>query len=367
MPNPILYDPLPIGRIGVVRRTEEVVLAHDFSAFGFMAEEFIAHAVTEIAIPASAPESSVISSMPAMLRRRFRLIDDSAELHSVQRVLAPICEELEIVFEPSRNQLKFPPRMDGKIRSEFACLHENLIRMALGFNHKVQVSLKPDHVIRRLRSLRQTLRDPAGRFIVAQIEALLGSYVTLEIPTLSVGQGPPAELISVFDRLLNDEHYLSLCEASSGLSLPKTRNAALSRMREMIRFCIASSPIGSSWNIAVRLVNAWKGIELPTADELAGIVVPRNLPLIVDTYPARQAALKCWMTSDCTMMPCDRSGNPIDVDVDWLPPLKSMKLAESGACGVTLGTAGELKGALELMVKRIETPRRSADRRKKRR
>ena len=39
--NEILYEPLPIGRIGVRRDTEEVVVAKDFSCFAHLLEEYI--------------------------------------------------------------------------------------------------------------------------------------------------------------------------------------------------------------------------------------------------------------------------------------------------------------------------------------
>ena len=39
----ILFDPLPVGRIGIRRDTEEVIVANDFSTFAWMMKEFVSN------------------------------------------------------------------------------------------------------------------------------------------------------------------------------------------------------------------------------------------------------------------------------------------------------------------------------------
>ena len=62
----ILFEPLPIARIGVEADTTNVVFANDYSCFGKMLEEYISHGAISIVIPTSSPESKLIDDMPPL-------------------------------------------------------------------------------------------------------------------------------------------------------------------------------------------------------------------------------------------------------------------------------------------------------------
>ena len=95
------------------------------------------------------------------------------------------------------------------------------------------VSLREIYQKRSPRNLRGELHNEDARAILAQMEGVFSAYgkVTFESPHPNV-TAPPASLIALFDRLLNDPDYLQLSDAVSDLALPQKRRAALSRVRD---------------------------------------------------------------------------------------------------------------------------------------
>ena len=63
----ILFDSLPMMRLGARNSTDEVIIAPDFSISAYMLEEYISLGVMGIAIPNSAPESKILSDLPLLL------------------------------------------------------------------------------------------------------------------------------------------------------------------------------------------------------------------------------------------------------------------------------------------------------------
>jgi hypothetical protein len=68
----VLYDSLPIIRLGVRNEDQQVVLAPDFSTFAYMLEEYITLATARIVIPASSPEAKRIADLPLLSRNVLR-------------------------------------------------------------------------------------------------------------------------------------------------------------------------------------------------------------------------------------------------------------------------------------------------------
>lgn len=60
----ILYEPLPIGRMGVRKDNQEVIMAQDFSCFAQMLEEYICFGAVQIVLPSSSPEIGTLNEMP---------------------------------------------------------------------------------------------------------------------------------------------------------------------------------------------------------------------------------------------------------------------------------------------------------------
>jgi hypothetical protein len=84
--EPTLYEPTPIGRIGV-RKDDEVVIGTDYSCFAYMLEEYISYGIVSIVIPSSSLETSIIDDIPHLLKKRLKVASDQKEQEAVARIL----------------------------------------------------------------------------------------------------------------------------------------------------------------------------------------------------------------------------------------------------------------------------------------
>ena len=338
----VLYDSLPITRLGVRMDDEGVVLAPDFSTFAYMLEEYITLAVAKIVIPSSFPEASKLPDLPPLLRARVRIIDDSSEREAVSRLLHPLRSELDVKQRDPGSRLEFPKEMPSELRYRVDVVHQDLLRLATGFNHNLQVGIYPESSRYILSHLRKAVADVNARAILAQIEGILGLYGDLSFESPQPETVAAPELISLFDRLLSDPDYLQLSDAVSDLALPHKRNAALSRVREYGRKLVTNGVIAKGWNYAGKIVKAWTGAPIPEADTLLTLFCGKHFPMLVDLRQARKRAIDRWISSAKTCEPVSASGNAYE-GFSWILPARPPSDWDGGDISMmTFGTVSEL-------------------------
>jgi hypothetical protein len=167
----ILYEPLPIGRLGIRRKDQTVIVAKDFSCFAYMLEEYISLGAVHIIIPSSSPEKATVEQMPALLRKRIKIVDDAKEVEAVERLLFTLRREFGITMKEGTGQLKFPKAIPKELIEKINKVHSDVKRLALGFNHKIQIGIGIKTSIAVLRTLRTKVRDSNSRIVLSQLEA----------------------------------------------------------------------------------------------------------------------------------------------------------------------------------------------------
>ena len=348
----LLFEPLPIARLGVRRDDDAVVLGTDFSSFGYILEEFIGLGIHKIAIPKSFPEISALSSAPPLLKERISVIDDAFEIESVDRLLHPLMSELEIELDDATGNVKKPKGLSGKQFSAFQQVRRDIRCMALGLNKSVEIELDADIARTSARTLREVTNQPTSRLILASLEGFFSYYEEVEFNTVTPPADVPAAMVSLFDRLVNDPQYIEFSGAFATLRSLQDRSAALSKIRTAGRAIVSSNVIASGWNYVAKVINVWTGVPIPDLSTLSVLASSKSLPTIVDLQQARQRAIGMWISSADHDVPYNRSGSQFPRgDVDWLPPLDSMTAPRPGATYLSLGTAGELRERLEAFEK----------------
>lgn len=334
----ILYESLPVGRIGVRRDTEEVVLATDFSCFAYMLEEYISYGVVSIAMPSSAPEIPLVESVPPFLRKRIKIVDDGREIEATGRLLFGLRQSFGVSFREGSDRLSFPRDMSHALRNRITRAHRDVRRLALGFNNGLQVELRPDASAANLRSLREKVSEPHCRSILSQLEGLLKQYGSVEFDAQVPSEKTPSGLISVFDRLINDPQYLEYSDSVSRLSVPETRDRALLELREYRRAASSSKALATGWDYLTKPIKAWTGFPLPEAKELATLLSGRTLPSLVNLSEARVSAFKMWQLTGATGDLPWSEGHPLSAsDIYWLPPMPSAQPGDPSSGCVLLG------------------------------
>lgn len=345
----LLYEPLPIARIGVKKESEEVIVGHDYSCFANMLEEYISFGAVGICMPKSAPELSSIDQMPSLLKARIKVIDDDTEIESVRRLLYGLRKELGFETNDEDQHLKFKKDTPREIIQTVNHAHSVVKKLAIGFNHGIQIDLNPDSSGKSLRYLRGMIKDSQSRLVLAQLESLLGLYGTVDFQAPALPRDtPPLEIISIFDRLINDQIYIGYSESIAQLADPSRRKQALIQLRELERGIRTLSFISSGWDYAAKAIKAWSGIPVPESKAISSLIQGRKLPALVDMQTARASAVDMWKKSDLVHAPLGRDGSPLgEGDIVWIPPLDSMEVYSPDNKPFNLGKVGELLKALE--------------------
>lgn len=342
----IIYEPVPIGRLGVRKSDEVVVIANDYSCFAQIIEEYISYGVVKIAFPLSAPELKTIEQMPTLLKNRVEIIDDTSEREALHRVLYNLRKEFEVKIDDNNDFLKFAKGTERNIIDSIEQIHKDFKKLALGFNHDIQIDINAEALLKTLKHLRSSVTSAETRILLAEIESILNQYEKVKFEGIAPPkEDTPKELMNLFDRLINDTNYLEYSENIQKLSIPADRNDALLQLRELTRTLKSKNYIAEGWNYVSKLLTVWTGIPIPEFKAIATLFKNRQLPTLVNMEVARQNAIEMWRKKGATDTPLRRDGLPIANDeISWIPVLDSMKVHTPFG---RYGTVGDLLKALK--------------------
>ncbi len=343
----ILFEPLPIGRIGIRARDKVVIAVQDFSCLGRLLEEYICHGAVSIVMPSSVPEAKVLDQMPSLLAKRIKIVDDSKEREAVERLLYGVRREFDVRITEDSGLLHFPKGTAFEIFNHVSQVHDDVKRLAMGFNHGIQIELSLDSSKRALRYLRKVVPDSNTRIVLSQLECLLNEYSEVAFDSHSPKSDTPSQLVTIFDKLVNDAEYLAYSDSIASLALPDSRPGALAKLKEIRQVGLSKKVVETGWDYFAKVMKVWTGVPLPESKELAVLVRDRTLPPALDMSSARIKAIEMWKSSDLTATPLRRDGSPIaDGHIVWVPPLESMKVTSPDDRSFSLGTVDELLAAL---------------------
>jgi hypothetical protein len=156
--------------------------------------------------------------------------------------------------------------------------------------------------------------------VLANIEGILNAYEDIRFETLKPAIDAPNDLITLFDRLVNDPGYLEFSDAVSQLAIPERRQSALVKVRELGRKLMSQQVVMKGWNYIGKVIKAWTGAPIPEAESLATVFSGKVFPPIVDLRRAKQRAINSWLSSYHLMSPISTYGHHIDAEIEWLQP-----------------------------------------------
>ena len=294
--------------------------------------------------------------MPSLLRKRIRVVDDENEIETMKRLLFNLRKEFSVKISENDQHLIFSKDTPSEIVRCIDKVHADVKKIAIGFNKHIQIEINPEKSIGNFRYLREKSSDAQVRVILAQFESLLRLYgdVVFNAPC-PPKETPPRELITVFDRLINDQSYLEYSESIFYLSAPENRNKALLKLREFECDIRSKSFVSTGWNYLAKLIKVWSGVPLPNSSEIASIVQGQSLPALVNLHEARLKAIEIWKKSTLTKQPLRRDGQPVtDGEIRWIPPLDSMEVYSPSDKAFSLGKAGDLVEALRKVADELD-------------
>jgi hypothetical protein len=205
-----------------------------------MIEEFVALGVTTIVIARSAPESRLLKQMPPLLRRRIRIVDDTAEVQATALIVEPIHDEAGC--RVLGGGIAFSRKIKPKLRAAVTRVHHDLYALSVGLNHKTQVAINHTMLADALDQQRKSLRDDRARSVASQLSGVIAAYRSVRFEGPKVASATPTQIITLFDQLVNDESHVGFSNSVASLADAAGRRAALSRVRSNVRRLVASPP-----------------------------------------------------------------------------------------------------------------------------
>ena len=287
----LLFEPLPIGRLGVRREDDAVVIATDYSSFAYILEEFIALGIRKIAVPKSFPEISALSSAPQLLRQRISVFDDANEIEAADRLLQPIMSELKIEIDGETGNVKRPTRLPQTVFSALMRVRRDIKCLALGLNRSVQIEIDVETSKMSTRKLREVIKQPNSRTLLASIEGIFSYYEEISYDAMRPPMNVPSAMVSLFDRLINDPRYVEYSDAVATLGRGQGRRATLSRIQRGAHVIASSDIFAHGWNLIAKAVKVCTHLPIPESNVLSALFPGKTLPTIVALQHARQRAL----------------------------------------------------------------------------
>jgi hypothetical protein len=359
-PVEIIYEPVPVSRIGIRKEDGEVFAGTDYSCFAHMLEEYISVGTMKIVIPRSSPEAMMVPDVPNLIARSLKIIDDHKENEATARLLYGLRKEFSLDLTEDTNELKFPEHArsvksaaaapankEPDVRQGIELIHRDVKRLALGFNHGIAIDFDTEKSLKIMRFVRNKTQSAEVRSVIAQLEGILSRYEPVSFGSAFPRDSTPKQLISLFDRLVNDPDYVAFSNNVSQLSSPGTRARALVEIRDYTRMISTKKFFGTSWDYMTKLLKIWPGVPLPESKDIASFVGGREAPLVVNMLEARIRAVESWRSTTRSSVPLRRDGGRLsDETIDWLPPLASAKPGGSHYAPIA-GTVGDLLRQLQ--------------------
>lgn len=311
-------------------------------------EEYISYGVVKIAIPSSFPEVKILNNAPGNLKKRIRIIDDSSEREILHRVFHGLRNEFNIKIDDN-DCLIYPPKTDRNIRCNIEQIHLDFKNIAIAFNHELQADIDLDGLSKKIRFMRANVTNVETKILLAEFESLTNQYENIEFNGIIPPKGDtPKDLINLFDKLINDKHYLEYSQTIQRLSIPEDRRVNLLRISELVEIIKSKKYISESWNYVSKLLKVWTGFPFPDSKTFSILFQDKSLPSFANMGDIKKLAIETWRNSININSPLRRDGLPVSSeDIIWFPILDSMKVDTKNGRIASLGKVRELLDVLE--------------------
>jgi hypothetical protein len=344
----ILFDPMPVARLGIDLQTENVIIGNDFSCVAFMIEEYLAHGMTKLVIPKSRPETSLVPDMPRSVQNRVEICDDAESIASAGRILFHARLQVGATYDDESGRVRFQRETPREIQDNLISAHNIVRRLAFAFRYQTGLEMIAKAARANLTDLRVSLTHTGERSILAELEGVLSQYNPLSFEGVRLDRLDAATTLNALDQILSDPSYTGYSTAISHLGPAEHRRRAFSDIRRYGRLMLESRLASLGWSTLSAVVSAFTGSKLPSLQDLKKDLPPNPMPLMLDLQNARQRAIDSWKVNPPEVpVTCGRSKSTPARDIAWLAPCPSISASKTGAALNSLGTVRELQKALE--------------------
>ncbi len=283
-------------------------MIRDGSSLAFIAEEMIASGALEIGVRPDSIAFEFASSLPSILRERFRIIKDAPEIVKLsQNFCSPILEELELIPTSGGRGLQQPKGETSSAHEAATSLYFTLENFLIGMSKNIQVEYDLDSVMTHLAALNSSLRDHDGRSRVSILSMIFNSYTKIDVDSLTIATSDAREKAQVLWEILEDDQYRALSETTYLLGLPRKARRAVRLVSRRVRHVVESKRISATLALSRKSVStalSTPDIEPSLLRDL--LFVPKYFPPLIEARSAVSRAYKAWSTTNPDLLSSDR-------------------------------------------------------------
>ena len=268
-------------------------LCYKACTIGYLGNTMLRHSAQMIyIIDYGELSEEILSAVPNYLKSRIRWADKNHKiLKSIQEMVSPISEELEIIWEKKRKKAGVEASSPYGHEHGLCIVNEFLHTLTVALKYNTEADVNLDITKTAVKRIRKQVKSSESLALLSRIEGILNCYqISENIPGMIVkNQSTPENLLK---DLLDDAKVISLSESRFLLGIPGKCHIAMIRIKQKLREIISdtrnrkylaiASKLG---NIATKQIN----VEIP---EIEIDQQKRFAPPLVCLHQAKPACLK---------------------------------------------------------------------------
>lgn len=288
------------------RKLEEGKLySRDASAFPFMIEEIVSYGAVSIGVPAGSLSIFALDSLPAILRRRIKILDKGLHTLKMDRAFRePICKEFGLKREfPGKGVITFEQPLPKPIGDAILCLETEWYLFMLGLKNGLQINVDVSRIRKAALLLRKHTKDSATRAVLATMAGILAPYRPTQTEVIEMVPAESGELVQTFLALVEDETYRAISKEFHNIGFPSRLREGLSRITTLSKRIVRKSKFKNIVTMGTKTITAATQIPLPDGELGERLLQKNYLPPTLNLAPALKKAKDAWERSRCEFSP----------------------------------------------------------------
>ena len=282
-------------------------MTRDVSAYPFMIEEIVSYGAVNIGVPRNSLSLFALDSLPAILKRRIKIVDKKLRTLRMDRALRePICKEFGLRrLPPGGTSFTFDRPLSKPVEDAVCCLEFDWYPFMLGLEHGLQIDVDVARMREAAMLLRGHAKDGASRAVLATMAGILAPYEPAQTGVIEMVPTESDELVQTFRVLAEDETYRAISKEFHKIGFPSRLRERLLRIVTLSKRLVRKREFKNTVTLGTKTISAATQVPLPDGELGERLLRKQYLPPTMSLAPALRKAKDAWEKSGREFSPLD--------------------------------------------------------------